>query len=55
MIETVECTNHNGKHIKREREIKQTETESVNFNLTSVFEDSDLGSDNGNVDFDKQY
>ena len=42
---------HNGKHIKR-GEIKQTETESLNFNLTLIFEDSDSGSDNSNVDFE---
>ena len=30
----------------KKREIKQTETESLNFNLTSIFEHSDLGSDN---------
>ena len=32
--------------------IKQTEAESLNFNLTSIFEDSDSGSDNSDVDFD---
>ena len=37
----------------KKREIKQTETESLNFNLISIFEDSDSGSDNNsNVDFD---
>ena len=33
----------------KKREIKQTETESLNVNLTSIFDDSDSGSD---ADFD---
>ena len=36
----------------KKRDIKQAETESLNFNLTSIFEDSYSGSDNGDVDFD---
>ena len=36
----------------KKREIKQAETESLNFNLTSIFEDSDSGSDNSDLDFD---
>ena len=35
----------------KKREIKQTETELLNFNLTSTYEDSDSSNDNSNVDF----
>lgn len=34
------------------KNIKQTETESQNFNLISIFKDSDLDSGNSDVDFD---
>ena len=37
---------------EREREIKQRETESLNFILKSIFEDSDPGSDNSDVELD---
>lgn len=50
IIKTIECTSSNQKHIKRE--MKQMETESVNFNLTLIFEGSDSGSHNSNVGFD---
>ena len=36
----------------KKREIKETKTELLNFNLKSIFEDSDSGSDNSNVNFD---
>ena len=39
----------------KKREIKQTEAESLSFNLASIFEDSYSGSDNSDVDFGKQY
>ena len=50
MIETVACTSHSKKDIKRER--KKTESESLNFNLILIFEDSDLGGYNSKADFD---
>ena len=37
--------------VKKKREIKQTETELLNFNLTLTFKDSDSGKDNSDVDF----
>ena len=36
----------------REREIKQTETKSLSFKLASIFENSDSGSDDSDIDFD---
>lgn len=39
-------------HKKRE---KKTESESLNFTLTLIFEDSDLGGYNSKADFDQQY
>ena len=36
---------------RKKREIKQTETELLNFNLKSTYEDSDSSNDNSNVDF----
>lgn len=36
----------------KKREMKQMETESVNFNLTLIFEGFDSGSHNSNVGFD---
>ena len=53
MIKTVACTSHNKKDIKREK--KKTESESLNFTLTLIFEDSDLGGYNSKADFDQQY
>ena len=34
------------------RDVKQTKKESLNFILTSIFEDCDSGNDSNDVDFD---
>ena len=52
LIKTLECTSPNGKHTKTGREIKQTETKSLSFKLASIFENSDSGSDDSDIDFD---
>ena len=38
--------------VYKKRAIKQANTELLIFNLTSMFEDSDSGSDNSDADFD---